>query len=115
MRPTKIPRKDWSRFFAGFVSTHRGHLCSMAIVTPEYEPRVRLQPLLLAGLGPESDPEDSDVTIRVLLSDWYGDHLAHVIHGPRQVLVSRVAEETREAVEIDCAEGRVVMSFQAAS
>src|SRR5512134_2542549 len=93
----EIPRCDWSGFFRTFVAKHRGRLCSLALQNGDEH--VSLRPLRLAAVGPEGG--DQDAQIRVVLADWYGKQIAHIVHAPRHVFLKETLEGLDETVEID--------------
>jgi len=113
MGKNEIPRREWPAFFQGVTRAHRGHLCSLSVWSRETDEQVRLHPLLFAVAAPEVDVDSS--RIRVVLADWDGDQLAHLVLDPRHVYASEAPEAVSESVEIDGAGGRTVMTFRAAS
>jgi hypothetical protein len=111
VRKNEIPRKEWPAFFRWLDETHYGHICSLAVEAEDERARLRLHPLMFATLDPEIDRDNT--RFRVILANWSGDQLAHVIVDPRHVFMSREPEVT-ERVEIDSAAGKTVMTFQPA-
>ena len=108
----EIPRCDWSGFFRTFVTKHRGRLCSLAL---HYgDEHMILKPLLLTAVGPVPGGDEGD-EIRVVLDDWHGQQIAHIVRAPRHVFHSKMLEGIDETVEIDGAGGRTSMRFEAAN
>jgi hypothetical protein len=108
---TEIPRKHWAAFFDRFASDHRGHLCTLKVVSHGRETTLLLKPLLFAGVA--ADDQDRQDLVRVLLTDWWGGALAHAVAGTHHVFLD-AARGVEETLELDGAEGRTLMTFHAA-
>jgi hypothetical protein len=111
---SEVPEREWRSFFESFTRAHRGHLCALSLFDSERQQTLRLSPLLLGAVDSHGEGAYADPRIRVLLWDWYGDRLAHVIGAPSHVFVDAGAD-LRETLAIDGPEGRTVLSFDAAS
>ncbi len=113
MRKHEIPRDEWSEFFYRFITTHIGRSCALVVTTRDENRSIRLHPVLLTAVGP--DIGDLDPRVRVLLTDLHGDQIGYSIVGPRHVFLKRTDAGVDETLEIEGAESKTTMRFQAAS
>ncbi len=111
-RKDEIPPTEWPAFFRGFISSHAGRLCSLAVSSSEDDQNVRFHPLLLASLGADNAAEPP--RIHVLFTDWEGEQLAYWIDPARHVFLTRAPEHASETLEIEGAASTTMIRFQAA-
>lgn len=112
LRTDEIPREDWPTFFRSFVELHQGRVCTLGVIGDEPDQQVSMHSLRLSAL--ERDTRDGD-GICVLVADFFGAKLAHVIAAPRRVYLHQAVEDVTETLEIDGAGGKTVMRFEAPS
>lgn len=110
MHGFEIPRARWSAFFDELNRRHGGHLCTLAVDSPELARTTTLRPLLLAGIEP-----GTGAPLRVVLADWFGGSYAHAVTVPRRVLLERSEDGVDETLAIDGADGRTIMRFHASN
>ena len=112
MKTTEIPRPEWTTFFAGFNSRHKGWLVTTEFVGDGTRDHVEARDLPLEGITP--DLRVGAGLMEIVVGNRVDAHLSHTVTSPTHVYLNQTAEGADESVEIQSIAGTAIVRFRSA-
>jgi hypothetical protein len=107
MSTREIPRDQWVAFFDSFSREHDGWLATVEVLGSDIGAQRQAQDQPFGGISADLKDRESDVSI--VIGSRAGDHVDHVVHRPRHVVLKEGAGGAHEALQIQGDDGATTL------
>src|SRR6185503_13042301 len=108
MTTIEINRDKWREFFDDFSRQHQGQLVTIEMLGPDLGDQVEASLLPLEGIVVESG-DGSELQIEIIAGEKPDSHISHTISSPSSIWHKQTDEGDDEALEIESADGTVLL------
>ena len=113
MPTIEINRDKWREFFDDFSRRHQGRLVTIEMLGPDLGDQVEASLLPLEGIVVESG-DGSELQIEIIVGEKPDSHISHTISSPSSIWQKQTDEGADEVLEIESADGTVLLRFSSA-